>query len=68
MKQGQAISNKSAGTKVEPKSHAVSVDAVANTGVILVKGGNVPLYKGRGLQAPMVGTTQHPCGSQGKHK
>lgn len=29
---------------------------------------SLPLYKGRGLEAPMVGTTVHKCGSQGRHK
>ena len=79
MTQGRATHSSSGATKVEPKSHAVSPAAVSQLGI---KQGNhasdtgtghvnvnlPPLYEGRGLQAPMVGTTCHPAGSQGKHK
>lgn len=78
MKQGQASHSGMGSTKVEPRSHAVSPAAVSQIGL---KQGNhatgqpapvrvtkVPMYEGRGLQAPMVGTTSHKAGSQGHHK
>jgi len=68
MKQGQASTSGSASTKREPISHAVSPAAVSEIGVHQVRHTSVPLYGGRGLEAPMQGTTNHPTGSQGKHK
>ena len=67
MKQGQAMSSTAGSTKSEPISHAVSVEAVSEIGVHQVRHTSLPLYEGRGLQAPMQGTTTHHCGSQGKH-
>ena len=67
MTQGKASSSHSGSTKVEPKSHAVNVEAVSTMGV-QHHYNSVPLYAGRGLQAPHVGDTSHPSGSQGKHK
>jgi hypothetical protein len=55
-------------TKREPIAHAVSPAAVSEIGIHQVRGTSLPLYEGRGLEAPMVGTTVHECGSQGKHK
>jgi hypothetical protein len=71
MKQGNAIHSASGSTKVEPVSRAVNPGAVADMGnqQRFAKGnGPIPLYEGRGLKAPMVGTTTHKAGSQGTHK
>lgn len=67
MKQGTGNS-RMGDTKREPIAHAVSVAAVSEIGVHQVRATSLPLYEGRGLEAPMQGTTNHPCGSQGKHK
>ncbi len=74
MKQGHASSRTST-HKTEPSSRAVSPHAVAQTGIaqgnhaenrdLPVK--HTKLYDGRGLEAPMKGSTQHHCGSQGKY-
>ena len=76
MKQGRASHDGSAGTKVEPKAHAKNPAAVAQMGTMLgnhamdagrvLPGASVPLYRGRGLEAPMVGSTIHHRGSQGR--
>lgn len=68
MKQGQAQSSGTASTKLEPIAHAVSPAAVSEIGIHQVRSTSLPLYEGRGLEAPMQGTTIHHCGSQGKHK
>ncbi len=77
MKQGAASTSRMGSTKVEPQSQKVSPAAVAQLGEKLgnhitdgrtVSGGAKQLYAGRGLQAPMVGQTNHHSGSQGKHK
>ena len=78
MKQGHAMHSGSAGTKVEPRSRAVSEAAVSQLGTALgnhamdsggkiLRGASVPLYEGRGLEAPMKGSQSHHCGSQGKY-
>ena len=67
MKQGQGRSTDS-GQKREPIAHKVNVAAVAELGIHQVRGTSVPLYAGRGLEAPMQSTTNHPSGSHGKHK
>jgi hypothetical protein len=67
MKQGTASHSGSGATKTEPISHAVNVETVADIGLKqrYAKGnGPSPLYEGRGLKAPMVGTTTYPKGSQ----
>lgn len=74
MKQGQASHSSKGSTKVEPKSHAVSPAAVGNIGLMqgnhaadgghTVRHTSTPLYQGRGLKAPMKGTTSYPKGSQ----
>lgn len=69
MKQGQAQSSGMGSTKREPIAHKVDVAAVGDMGNQIHRdGGSLPLYAGRGLEAPMVGTTIHHSGSQGKHK
>lgn len=68
MRQGQASHSGTGATKVEPKSRGVNVTAVANMGNsqhYAPGNGPSPLYQGRGLKAPMVGTTTHKAGSQG---
>ena len=65
--QGRATTSFVGSTKVEPKAHAVSVKAVSELGIHQVPSTTV-LYEGRGLEAPMVGTTQYEHGSQGRHK
>ena len=68
MKQGQASTSGMASQKREPIAHAVNPAAVSEIGVHQVRHTSLPLYEGRGLEAPMQGTTIHHCGSQGKHK
>ena len=73
MTQGRATHSGSGSTKVEPRSHAVPAAYPARLGVMqgnhAMEGGTVrvqkiPIYTGRGLQAPMVGVTVHKKGSQ----
>lgn len=78
MRQGRATHSGMGSTKVEPKSHAVPPAYPAGIGEM--KGNHatgqprpvnvtkVPMYEGRGLEAPMVGVTTHKAGSQGTHK
>lgn len=68
MKQGQATTSRMGSTKVEPQSKAVNLEYVAECGIHQVRATSVPMYEGRGLEAPMVGTEIHHSGSQGKHK
>jgi hypothetical protein len=56
------------GKKREPIAHAVSPAAVSEIGIHQTRATSLPLYEGRGLEAPMQGTTIHETGSQGKHK
>ena len=67
MKQGTGNSTQS-GQKREPIAHKVNVAAVSEIGIHQVRGTSLPLYEGRGLEAPMQGISNHPQGSQGKHK
>ena len=67
MKEGSGRTTQ-AGQKREPIAHAVSPGAVSDIGIHHVRGTSLPLYQGRGLEAPMQGTTIHETGSQGKHK
>jgi len=67
MKQTPGYSTTLGGVKTEPQPNAVSVRAVSEIGVHQVPSSQV-LYQGRGLEAPMVGSTTHEHGSQGKHK
>lgn len=55
------------GGKVEPQSTGVNPGAVGNIGIQSVHVKSQPMYQGRGLQAPMVGSSTHKSGSQGKH-
>lgn len=68
MKQGQATSSHSGSTKIEPHSHAVNVEAASQIGQQVIRHTSLPMYEGRGLEAPMAGCEVHHCGSQGKHK
>lgn len=65
MTQGRA-DYKVADKKVEPKAHAVNPGGVDMLGQA-THFKKVPIYEGRGLEAPMKGTEVHHCGSQGKH-
>ena len=68
MKQGRATTSMVGSTKTEPVSKAVSPGAVSRMGNMVGPGTkSEPLYEGRGLKAPIVGTTSHKAGSQGKH-
>ena len=67
MKQGTGSTTQS-GQKREPIPHKVNVAAVADEGLQVIRGTSVPLYAGRGIEAPMAGTTIHESGSQGKHR
>lgn len=68
MKQGSGKSSM-AGGKSEPRSHAVSVDKVANMGqqIIRTQPPTKELHKGRGYEAPVASCSYHKSGSQGKH-
>lgn len=68
MTQGKATTSGMASTKREPIAHAVNPAAVSEIGIHQVRGTSLPLYEGRGLEAPMVGSTCYEAGSQGKHK
>jgi hypothetical protein len=68
MKQGQAQTSRMGSTKVEPSAKAVNIEHVAEMGIHQVRHTSVPMYEGRGLEAPMAGSEVHHCGSQGKHK
>lgn len=65
MKQGMGNS-KPGSTKIEPLSKAVNPGAVGNMGLQVTRTPQ-QMYEGRGLKAPMVSSTSHPKGSQGKH-
>jgi hypothetical protein len=67
MKQGRASVSNVSDVKREPISHAVDVCTVADIGQVTDYNSR-PLYEGRGYQAPMVGTTSHKGGSQGRHE
>ncbi len=68
MKQGRASTSTMGSTKVEPKSMAVNPGAVSRMGNMAAPGTKPEqMYEGRGLKAPMVSTTSHKAGSQGKH-
>jgi hypothetical protein len=68
MTQGKATKSGMASTKREPIAHAVNPAAVSEIGIHQVRGTSLPLYEGRGLEAPMAGSTTYESGSQGKHK
>lgn len=68
MKQGSGRTTDSA-RKVEPKSMGINPGAVSQIGNHVGPPRAIePMHEGRGLKAPMVGTTQHHTGSQGKHR
>lgn len=66
MKQGTGRTTDTA-HKVEPKSAAINPGAVGGIGLQEVRTKHISIYEGRGLEAPMVGCTNHKSGSQGKH-
>ena len=68
MKQGQAQSSRTGATKQEPQSQGINPEYAAEIGRQTVHYTPVPMYEGRGIEAPTVGTTTHHCGSQGKHR
>ena len=70
MAQGRANTSFVGSTKQEPISKAVNPGAVSEIGgqFVHIRGVSMPLYEGRGLEAPMAGCETHECGSQGKHK
>jgi hypothetical protein len=77
MKQGSGHTSVSA-EKSNYQSKAVNPAHVAQMGTALgnhatgngqiLPGASVPLYRGRGLEAPMVSCESSNCGSQGKHR
>lgn len=67
MKQGTANS-KTGNQKSEPIAHAVSPGAASEIGVQQIRTTSLPLYEGRGLEAPTQSITSHRTGSQGKHE
>lgn len=72
MKQGRASHSSTGATKVEPRSHAVPPAYPARLGTMqgnhadtgTVHVNKVPIYEGRGIEAPMKKVTVHPKGSQ----
>lgn len=72
MKQGRASHSSTGSTKVEPTSHAVPPAYPGRLGVMqgnhadtgTVRVQKIPMYEGRGIQAPMKKVTIHPKGSQ----
>lgn len=72
MKQGKASHSGMGSTKIEPRSHAVPPAYPARLGTMQGNHSDsgthrvqkIPMYAGRGLKAPMVGTTIHKKGSQ----
>ena len=70
MAQGRATTSVLGSTKQEPISHAVNPGAVSEIGgqFVHLRGTTIPIYEGRGLEAPMAKCETHECGSQGKHK
>lgn len=76
MKQGRASHDVRAGTKVEPRSRAISPAWTNEMGVSYgthitdgreTSGGQSPMSTGPGLRAPMVGHTTKKGGSQGRY-
>ena len=69
MKQGRAGRDVSESSKREPIAHKVNIGAVTDMGATEVRSGSggVPLYAGRGLEAPMNSIATHKGGSQGKY-
>lgn len=68
MKQGTGR-NMASGQKHEPRAQAVSVDRAANIGLKQVRTtAPSPMFKSQGYKAPMNGSSNHPSGSQGKHR
>ena len=65
MKQGEA-KHVMGGGKTEPVSRAVNPAAVAELGIQEVRHKSLPLYEGRGLEAPKASCTIHHAGTQGK--
>lgn len=67
--QGKATHSGSGATKVEPVSTAISPGAVSRIGLAQSPFTKPePCREGPGLKAPMVGTSTHPRGSQGRHE
>lgn len=67
MKQGHATESRSGSTKTEPISKAVNPAYVAQLGIKERNITAVPMYEGRGLEAPKVTSTNHKSGSQGRY-
>lgn len=66
MKQGSASSSGPGSRKIEPRSKAVNPAAVADIGIRQVRYEH-PADLGRGYKAPMASSSNHKCGSQGRH-
>ena len=75
MKQGKATHSGMGSTKVEPKTQVANQEFIERMGAKVgnhssegpVRVTKVPLYEGRGLEAPMKGTSTHKAGRQGRH-
>lgn len=76
VKQDRASHDVVSGTKVEPRSRAISPAAVNEMGVSYgthltdnreTSGGQSPLTTGPGLKAPMAGSSTSNKGSQGRY-
>jgi hypothetical protein len=66
MKQGTGKSVMG-GQKVEPKSQGINPEYAAEIGRQTVHTRPVPMYDGRGIEAPKATSSTHKCGSQGRH-
>lgn len=67
MKQGTGHSTHT-GQKTEPTARAVNPSATDQLGQALgTQRSVVPMYEGRGYEAPKANTTIHDSGSQGRH-
>ena len=67
MKQGRPSRDVSESYKTEPASKAVSPRGVSAIGLQYVNCKEIPVYEGRGLQAPMKSVKTSNKGSQGNY-
>jgi hypothetical protein len=61
------VTNTSTAHKTEPISRAVPPAYPAELGILESRRVKIPMYEGRGLEAPMAGQSIHKCGSQGRY-
>lgn len=59
--------NTNSAHKTEPVSRAVPPAYPVELGILESRVRKVPMYEGRGLEAPMAGECVHKSGSQGRY-